>query len=172
MVILFSVTFGSAGTNLAILPYLALSLWCNRTDIPFETLCTRLPPRQGEWLSLHSPFPVITRSLVEIGFLHGTISLSSSLTFPWVSVSSYLSPHPAAPFERLLRDNTSMSNTVRSAAGNVSYYTNEDETSLVSKVQGEASATFKYTCARLYVRCFHDDGVHESLCNKFRHFPM
>lgn len=95
-VILFTVTLGSAGTNLAILPYLSLSLWSNRADIPFDTLYTRLSPCQRGVVVIALTFPsyyMLTgrNPIPQWHFL----SLSLSLTFPLVSVSSYLSPYPS-----------------------------------------------------------------------------
>lgn len=56
-VILFILTLGSAGTNLSILAYLALSLWTDGADIPFDALYTRLSPSQRGVVVIALTFP-------------------------------------------------------------------------------------------------------------------
>ena len=94
-VILFILTLGSAGTNLAILPYLALSLWTIGADIPFDTLYTRLSPSQRGVVVIALTFPsyymLSGRNLIPQWH-----SLCLPLSnFSLVSVSSYLSPSPS-----------------------------------------------------------------------------
>ena len=99
-VILFILTLGSAGTNLSILAYLALSLWTDGADIPFDALYTRLSPSQRGVVVIALTFPsyymLSGRNLIPYRlFLPLSLSLSLSLTSPLVSVSSYLSPSPS-----------------------------------------------------------------------------
>lgn len=119
-VILFILTLGSAGTNLAILPYLPLPLWANEADIPFDMLYTRLSQRQRGVVVIALTFPsyymLSGRNLIPQRHFSFCLSLSLAvfLTSALVSVFSSLSLlPPATPFERLLPDNTSMSNPVR-----------------------------------------------------------
>lgn len=95
-VILFILTLGSAGTNLSILAYLALSLWTDGADIPFDALYTRLSPSQRGVVVIALTFPsyymLSGRNLIPYQFF---LPLPLSLTSPLVSVSSYLSPSPS-----------------------------------------------------------------------------
>lgn len=178
-VILFILTLGSAGTNLSILAYLALSLWTDGADIPFDALYTRLSPSQRGVVVIALTFPsyymLSGRNLIPY-----QLFLPLSLTSPLVSVSSYLSPSPSLchSIRKKKADNTSMSNPVRKLLGTWAAlwcYTIRDPTSLVNNTQG-VSAVFKvHMCAGSFTGHVFHQWDHERCvrvcCDKCRHLP-